>query len=298
MTDALASSQDPSPDVIPPDCIGREVLVQRCQQLEMSALHHQHVTREEMDTKRPGGSGNPDTSATGWLSYLCDLHRWHATAMSGAVVQREMPRFTEQDAEDLRKSQLEEPLYLTLSDGGKRGVFPKGSYALHRLRTIELYLAWLMPHRLVLEAEEKTPPMREALEASINAQQELQCQYLWIATHPGAGVPWTDFSVWQHTPAAWTQSHTGVDFMTVVGAHHEVNYSRNNVISARTHALAGLAQGEPMTQESFNAIMAKELSVPSVRELSLTVSQCALYAMAHEQWMAQRRADEKAKQAA
>lgn len=264
------------------------VIQEKCRVFEMAVLLRPEVTPASLNAIRPPA----DASGHQWLDYLVQLAQMRGTV---AMIQGALPRFTEQDAEDLRDALSEAPCYVPMSDGETRGCYPKSDFAMRRIEYIDAALQYIVPRRVMLEAAECTPAMLEALDAANEAQSQLEREFLWIATHPAPDVPWDDDGQWEHDTPAWTREAGGYDLQLVRAAYIEVNYRRLNALAERTHAMKG--QGDTMSPEAFNGVMASELGI-APRELSRKWSRCALYAMAFTKWEAHMRAEARAKDAA
>ncbi len=253
-----------TPDPIREDGVGRDVLQERAEVLLRSVARQSNVTPELLAAHRPGGADNPDTSAMGWLSYLCQLHRWHATGPAQPENKR-AGRWDAQAIEDLRDAMAAQPIQLRLEDGREVAVYPKGDYALGRIVAGQVALQWATEHRVLLlnlQSEGQTLSAREilSLRQAVEFESALTREFVWILTHPGADVPWDDDTTWDHELPDWTRGVTSFDLIAIRRAHLEVNLMRINAIAARTDAIVNGSEAMPL--QAFLGVMAADLHIP------------------------------------
>ncbi|MGV3709651.1 MAG: hypothetical protein ACO1Q7_12505 [Gemmatimonas sp.] len=280
-------------DLWNPDIVSVEELQSRAEALVGDIKNQPEVSQEEHDANKPGGEANPSTSAQGWLWYLTWLHRKQAGSPLSVVKDR--PKgWGISEAEDLRDTLAEEPVYVPMSDDVTRGVYPKSDYAMNQLMLIDRALLFVLSGRVVLDAMDESPEMLHRLGLAIEAQADLERRFVWCATHPSADVPWPDDGLTDHDLPKWTRSIGGHDLSLVRAAYIEVNYRRLNVLAERTHAMSRAA-GDKSTPEAFVAFMATELGVSS-REAARRYSKGSLFATNFLKWEAMERAEKKAKE--
>lgn len=278
--------------------VGQDVFEAHAKVLEPSVLQQAGVTVMHLDALRPGGRDNPDTTAMGWYRYVLSL-----TQLKGAdnAVPVRSARWDGQAMEDLRASLAEEPVFVRFEcDGITRGVYPKSEYAINRIMLIDIALQWLVPRVIAMRGEaahDITANLRESLERGIEAQRALECEFVWIATHPGADVPWPEDGQWEHAAPEWTRACTTYDFIATRTAYIDVNLLRSNSVAERTHAIAGRGDGDAMSFAQFLGIMSADMNIPP-SEIARRWSVNMLYAQSSMRWEAQRLAERKAKEQA
>lgn len=249
-----------APDSILADGVGRDVLEARAEMLLRSVARQSNVTPEMLAAYRPGGADNPDQSAMGWLMYLCQLHRWHATGPAQPEAHASA-RWDARAMQDMRAAMAAEPIHVVLESGRAVAVFPKGDYALNRLTVGQVALAWCVERKLALLDIETTPAVIEALRCATELESQLNAEFVAILVHPDAGVPWTDDTTWEHPLPLWTKHEiTSFDLLAIRRAHLECNVHRINAIAERTHVTASGADAMPLA--AFLGVMAAELQVP------------------------------------
>lgn len=279
-------------------CVSAQAVQRLCEELERGLLHDPGFAALRAG-KSPGSAKNPGTDGGAWLSYYGQLHRLHA----GGVVapSMELPRWSEQDAQDLQAALYEKPVHVPMADGTTRPVYPKGNYAMDRVSMLDAELRWVVPRRVAIEATllqdvEPTPEALEALARFQEHQHRLEREFLWIVTHPGSDVPWPDDGQREHMPPAWTRVYDGHDLILARAAYIEVSYSRQRAIVARTHAFAG-AGAETMSPDAFAAIMASEAGIPT-SQFAHEWSHGMASATAFYKWESLQKAEAKARAAA
>lgn len=272
--------------------VGRDVLEARIATLEPTVLRQGNVTSEQLAEWRPGGKENPDPSASGLLTYLCQLHRWHATGPQQPTSSAS-PRWTPQALDDVRAALAADPVYVTLASGERRGVFPKSQFALHRIAFLDRALAWAAEQRLALELAHATDAVQlEALQAGIQLQTRLEREFAEIVCHPGPELPWPDGAGWDPPLAPWSATLDPLDLLALRKAFLDVNLLRLHTISERTRALAD-GDTEAMPLASFLGVMANDLGVqPSVIARQWSLGE--VFAQALVKWDANERATAKA----
>lgn len=259
--------------------------------LEQSVRAASTATPAQLDAARPGGAENPDRSAMGLLYYFGALSRWHA--MGPSVPTKHSMRWDSAAMDDLRAALAAEPITIVMDSGRKVAVHPKGEHALHRVALASLSCEWITVQRLTLHEAETTPQTLEALRKAIEAEAMLTAEFVWIVTHPGAGLPFSDDAQWEHDAPAWIREElTPFDIIAIRRAHLEVNLLRINAISERSRHLAG-GGSEAIPLASFLGVMSNELQVQPevlVRQWSLG----AIFGSSLAKWEAQERAKRKA----
>lgn len=274
------------------DVVGRDVLVERCTLLEHALRTRDDVTADDIDKARPGGAHNPDPSAHGWLSYFAWLHRAHATSGAAKAVTASQ-RWDARGMDDMRAALAAEPIPLTLDSGRTVAVYPKGEHALNRVAVAGLAAEWVTARRVALMAEPPTADTLAALDRAVEAEAALIAEFVWVVTHPGPGVPWTDESTWAHTPPTWCKDDVSpFDVVAIRKAHLDVNLLRVNAIAERSRHLAE-GGGDAMPLAAFLGVMASELQVKP-EELARKWSLGEIFATSLAKWEASERAKRKA----
>lgn len=249
-----------APDSILADGVGRDVLEARAEMLLRSVARQSNVTPEMLAAYRPGGADNPDQSAMGWLMYLCQLHRWHATGPQQPEAHASA-RWDARAMDDLRAALAAEPIHLTLDSGKQVAVFPKSEHALTRIVIGQLACEWVTQRKLALLDTEPTPDTLRALRHAADAEAELIGEFIWIVTHEGPGVPWTSETQWAHDVPSWMQHEvTPFDVIAIRRAHVEVNMLRVASISERSQHLAK-GHSEAMPLAAFLGVTANDLKI-------------------------------------
>jgi hypothetical protein len=282
---------DETPDVIERDSVGRDVLEARANLLELSVRKTGHIPPAEIDAERPGTVLNPDTSAMGWLHYLCQLHRMHERGPASTTTTGSL-RWDSLNMTDVRAALHAEPITVTMEDGTQRAVYPKGEYALARVVMIEFTLRYALERRLALElvaSENTSPELLDALASAVDLQSVLEREFVWILTHPGSDVPWEEEARWTVEPPLWTRAITPIDMMMIRAAHLDVNLLRINAVSERSRRLAGKGTGEGMPLAAFMGLMASELGVQP-KELARRWSLGEVFVQSLMRWEAMERA--------
>lgn len=282
-----------TPDPIREDGVGRDVLQARCALLERSVVKLPGVTAEQLAAQRPGGAENPDPSAMGWLAYLqwlsVEFGRGPATP-TGADL-----RWDGQAVADMRAALHQEPVWVTLLNGRRVSVHPKGDYAIHRLLLNQVALRWIAERRVALHLvldEAPTPEVMELMRLAVEAEAQLTAEFVAIITHPTADVPWTDDGVWEHPVPLWMRGEvTSHDLLVLRNAYLEVNLYRLNAIAQRTRLFA--SGGDPMPLPAFMGVMADELKVRP-EELARRYSRGEIFAMSFAKFEAHERAKQRA----
>lgn len=282
---AVESSTAPTPDDSPAplgDVVGRDVLEARCQLLEQSVRASGHIPAAEIDAVRPGGGQNPDTSAHGWLHFLCNLHRMHergpAVVSTGGTL-----RWNPAAMEAVREALAAEPVHLRLASGVEVAVHPKSEYALNRLVVIDRTLQFVVERRIAMEDEEPTPVVLQALRTAVDLQHRLESEFAAIVCAPGADVPATpDANVWDLPLPPWTHTLEAVDLIAIRRAHLAVNLGRIHEITERSKQYANGA-GSSLPVAAFLGVMASELGVQP-RDLARRWSLGEVFAQALLKW--------------
>ena len=286
-TTASTTSAAPDPSPAWGDVVGRDVLVARCGMLEQSVRQTGHITPAEIDAVRPGGPQNSDTSAHGWLYFLCVLHRMHergpAVRTSSGGIKWDS---TAMDA--VRQALAAEPVFVRLTSGQQVAVHPKSEYALHRLVVIDKALEYVAVQRLRIELEPAGAHTIAAHRAAVDLQHHLEQQFAAIVTHEGADVPPPEGgSVWDLPVPEWANALEPYDILALRRAHLVVNLARINEVSERTRAYAKGDSGA-LPIAAFLGLMATELQVQP-RELTRRWSLGEVFAQALLKWEADER---------
>lgn len=296
---APTETEHTAADVIQPvsDSVGRDVLEMRAAVLEMAVRNAGHMAGEAIDAIKPGGVDNRDTSAMGWLYYLCMLNRMIERAPAARATDL---RWDAQAMNDMRASLHAEPVALTLENGRKVSVYPKGEYALHRLCLIEFTLRWVLEYRLAIElkigamdASDMPLELIELLGKAIEFQSHLERCFTWIVTHPGADVPFEE-NQYELSPPQWTRELTALDRIQMQAAHMEVNLLRINTVAERTKSLAG-SGAESMPLAAFLGLISNEMHIQP-RTFARSWSMGEAFVQALLKWEAMERASAKAEQ--
>lgn len=277
------------------DVVGRDVLEARCALLEQSVRASGHVPAGEIDAVRPGGSENPDTSAHGWLHFLCNLHRMHER---GPAVRTKGggSRWDQTAMDALREALAAAPIPLVLSNGTKVSVHPKSEYALHRLLVNDKALQWCVTRRLALEdVDPHTPESLRALHTAIELQRQLEAEFAAICCAPGAGIGPEDGAAWEVPVPEWTRTLEPYDILAIRRAHIEVNVVRVQEVSERTKQYAEGSGSMPLA--AFLGVMAGEMGVQPA-DLARRWSLGEVFAQALVRWEAQERAKQDAERKA
>lgn len=278
------------------DVVGRDVLEARAKLLEQAVIASGKVSPADIDAVRPGGAGNADTSAHGWLHFLCTLHRMHER--TGVAVAANAARWDPDVIEATRAALAAEPIHLTLADGTPVAVHPKSEHALHRLVLIDVALNWTVVRRVAIETlppEQVTPQSLTALRTAIDLQTQLEREFVTVVCCPGADVPASASgdSAWDIPLAPWSATLDPLDIMAIRKAHLEVNYARIQMIADRTRSYAD-GEGSNTPVAAFLGIMASELGVqPMV--LARRWSLGEVFAQALLRWEAMKKAEQDAK---
>jgi hypothetical protein len=259
-TDTNTDASTETPALAERDAVGCDVLQTRCALLERSVLKQSTTSPEKLAAQRPGGAENPDTSAMGWLSYL----QWLSTEFGRGpmVPQSTSLRWSAQASDDLRTALAAEPITLQLESGREVAVHPKSLHALSRVAHGQLCLEWLIAHRVAVEdAPDPTAAHLALHRQAVDAEAVLVAEFVWIATHPGPGLPWDD-NEGPTLPPAWTRDEiTPGDVLRLQAAFAEVNLARVSTLSARVRALIGGGASDAAPLASFLGIVASEHGV-------------------------------------
>lgn len=272
--------------------VGRDVLEARIAVLEPSVQRQENITDAMLSAWRPGGKENPDTSASGMLTYLCQLHRWHATGPEQPSSSK--ARWSPQDVADMRAALAAEPVHLKLEDGREVSVHPKSSFALQRLVYTDLALQFVAGARIDVEtAEEQVASGLDVLTIALPLQQRLEREWAEIVCHPGPGLPWPETGPWEPELQPWSETLTIFDLLALRKAFLEVNLLRLHALSERTRYLAGReGQSDAMPMAAFLGIISGELGVQP-REIARNWSLGEVFAQALVKWESHERATQK-----
>lgn len=255
------SLPDPSPAAAV-DAVGRDVLEARCAVLEHSVRNMATATADAINAARPGGAENPDRSAMGWLYFFGALKTWQA--LGPTHQSKSALRWDGAAMEDMRKALHAEPIFLTLESGRKVSVHPKGDYALSRYVLDSIARNWAMERRvalLALDADEVTADSMDLLAKATELEARVRAEIIAILTHPGAGVPWTDDTIWDHAIPQWTRDEvTTLDSIAIERAHLEVNLFRINSVAERTKQFVEHGN-DAMPLAAFLGTMSSDLGI-------------------------------------
>ncbi len=277
------------------DVVGRDVLEARCQLLEQSVRASGHVPAADIEAARPGGAENRDTSAHGWVHFLCVLHRMHERGPS-VRTNNGGKRWDDTAMEAVRSALAAEPVHVTLCNGNVVAVHPKSEYALSRLVVIDRTLQWVVTRRLALEIlddAEITPASLSALRSAVDLQHMLEREFVTICCAEGADIPHRDGEAWAIELAPWTSMIEAADIINIRQAHLEVNLHRIQEISERTRQYAD-GTGSVMPIAAFLGVMSAELRVQP-RDMSRRWSLGEAFGQALLKWESQERAKADAK---
>lgn len=294
--EASDSTTGLAPDSTPAwgDVVGRDVLVARCQMLEQSVRSSGHISTMEIDAVRPGGPDNSDTSAHGWLYFLCVLHRMHERGPAVRTPSGSM-KWDAQSMDAVRAALAAEPMAVRLTSGLQVNVHPKGEHALHRLVMLDKAMEYVASQRLRIEQQPGSPTTITALGSAVELQFHLERQFAAILTHEGAGIPRAMAgSAWDVEVPEWTATVEPYDILAMRRAHLMVNLARINEVSERTRAYAK-GEGGALPIAAFLGLMATELHVQP-RELSRNWSLGEVFAQALLKWEADERTKAEHKQ--
>lgn len=263
------------------DRVGRDVLDAYCATMEISVGRQGNVTPEMLAAARPGGSDNPDPSASGALAYLRQLERWHATGPEQPDARTAL-RWDAQAQADVAAAYAAEPIHVRLVNGHSVSVHPKGDVALRRLGWIDRALQWTIEEREKLEAQPTGAEQMEVLGLALRMETALEREYAEILCHPDAGMPWPDDGQWDHASLPWSEQLTGFDLASLRRAHLDVNLLRLQTITDRSRMLGG-GKGEGSPLAAFLGVMAHELKVQP-REMARHWSLGEVFAQALLKW--------------
>lgn len=268
-TENASTTSPAAPTPVREDGVGRDVLEFRAGVLERSVQALPGITPETLQAQRPGGVANRDTSAMGWLSYLCWLSATRGTgAPTRAVHATDQYRWSPQAVEDLRKAFAAEPIHLTLESGRQVTVHPKGSVAATRIVRNQLVTEWVQARRYaLLEIKPTTTEIIELVDLANRAEARLRAEWLWCITHPGPRLPWAltgpdaAASADPEPPAEYHDALTMADELLLQRAFVETNYLRIATLSERVRQQVGNAESESAPLAHFLGIIASEHGV-------------------------------------
>jgi len=253
----------------------------QCLALEPVVLRAQLATAEELTAHKPGGSGNPQGGALGWLRYLIVLQRRHSVLERGKA-----GRSSKQDA-DLTQILAGEPEFLILSDtspDGKRqqlAVHPKSARALLELHKIDRRLAHLAGHLQMLRDGEQNTATLALTERTLDAIAYYTGLCLWALNTPGPKLPWGRAPL---TPdLAVSEQYLDIapiDIHRFAALHQHVNNGRLQALEGVTGALGGVPDGGRPSFSIFMGVTAMELGV-SAEQLFDEWSLGSVFASAH-----------------
>lgn len=291
MTTSQKSRRRATPDAVPTDSVGRDVLEARCAALEPAVSKQEGITPELMATYKPGGSANPDQSATGVLTYLQWLTGQYAQGPKAPKAHN--LRYDTRAMEDMRAAMAREPIYLTLESGRRVGVFPKGEAGLNRLVVNQCALQWAEERRVALQSiEDHTVTTLELLRDVTRLVEFLTGEFVAILTDPTPYVPWEDTGEWEHPIPSWVREVTPFDLLALRAAYLDVNLLRINAIAERSRQYAAHG-GEPMPIAVFLGVMSDEMKVKP-EDMARLYSLGEVFAIAYAKFEAMERAKARA----
>lgn len=262
------------------DTVGRDVLEARCAVLAQAVAKQDGITAEMMASFQPGGSANPDRSATGVLTYLQWLAGQYALGPKSPT-SRSTLRWDPQAADDLRAALSAEPITLTLESGREVAVHPKSLHALSRVAHGQLCLDWILAKRAALEnLTTLTAEQLQAHALSVAAEARLVSEFVWICITAGPGLPWREEDGAVPEPPTWLRDElTPGDLLRVQAAFEECNLARVATLSARVRALVGSTAKETQPLAAFLGIVAGEHGIQP-EAIARNWSVCAAFASA------------------
>lgn len=235
----------------------RGVLESECDQLERSVRFERLASEAEIDTQRPGSEKNPDKTIYGQLRYYGWLSRLHAR---GTHKQSEMAR---EKADALILAAYEEkpePVQLVRPVDGRTEVlvYPKSFSALLDAGVCDRRIAQCTAIRDVMLRQPK-PGDRAYAEQAERAYRHFSRTFIWIATHPGAGVPY-DWDAPDPAPPEWTALLDSRDVIGIIQAFIAVNLLAMKALDILTHPDPITDGGVRPTWSEWFAGMAKEMN--------------------------------------
>ncbi len=276
------------------DAVGRDVLESRCALLEIAVRNARTVTAEAINNARPGGSENPDCSALGWLYFFGALKSWHAQGPQ--QTSKKAMRWDPEEIEDLRAALHAEPIALGLQSGERVSVYPKGEHAIAEIALNQIALRWITARRFALGEADPTLETITAYGLALDAERQLNAEFVAIVTHPGAGIPWEDGARWDRAVPAFSRDLTPFDLLAIRRAHVDINLLRVNVIAERARDLANVT-GDGPPVEVFLSALAGELHMRPER-LVKEWSRGEVFALAVSRHVTTQHATEQAEQKA
>lgn len=268
-TENASTTSPAAPTPVREDGVGRDVLEFRAGVLERSVQALPGITPETLQAQRPGGVANRDTSAMGWLSYLCWLSATRGTgAPTRALHVTDSARWSPQAVDDLRKAFAAEPIHLTLESGRQVSVHPKGSVAAARIVRNQLVTEWVQAQRVALLAQQPTTPEIVAqIDLANRAESRLRAEWLWCITHPGPKLPWAITGPDAlpvsdpEPPVEYHDALTTADELLLQRAFVETNYLRIATLSERVRQQVGSKDSESAPLAHFMGVIAAEYGV-------------------------------------
>ena len=269
------------------DVVGVDVLKDRCRLLEASLSVAGPAAINAAAEQKPGSGANPDTSAHGWLHYLCALHRAHERSGAAVATAGNSGRWDNRIIETTRDALAAVPIPLTLSNGVQVAVHPKGEFALHRLVVVDAVLAYAAALMLTvrdLPLERRTPPALDLLKAATELERQCEREFCTIVCHEGADIPGNPAGpyTWEIPLADWSATIDGGDVLLIRRAHMHVNHARIAEIVERTQRYAENQTGS-LPIAAFLGIMAADLHVRA-KDLSRQYSVGEVVAQALLRW--------------
>lgn len=194
------------------------------------------ATEDDLLAWWPGGASNPKRDTKAWARCYGQYRAWierrdflrgDRSSVTGAS---QRPAI---DDAAVMAALADEPQVVALRDGGTVTVYPKSWATLARMRALQAASEWVLDRLALVERHGDAAALAK-LPDMVEASTALTRHLVWIATHPGAGLPYAPAAVGADapTPPAAIDAWHPVDLFAVLQAFHAVNYARMAVLSA------------------------------------------------------------------
>lgn len=248
---------DPTAGALLLDC---EFLIERCASLATSVTKAGLVSKETVAEAKPGGTKNPDTSAMGWFAYHTQLIGWRALGPmrpAGTAAKQ-----WDANLPEVYQALTNQPVFITFeADGERRGVYPVGEPAIRQFIHLDKALTYLAESRMQLDTVEYSDDVRRAIETCDELITTITGQIAWIATTPGAVLPWPEDGKPDHAPPEWTRRLTSADIIALRLAFIEVNVRRISAVLERMRQLTSSGDSaESITLSTFLGLVSSDFA--------------------------------------